>query len=45
METKCAPHLADLFLCSYEASLIQKVITDEKIKKKPAGTNFNFTFR
>jgi hypothetical protein len=45
MEPKCAPHLADLFLCSYEAAFIQKVITDKKFKENPAGTTFNFTFR
>ena len=42
MGTNCAPLLADLFLYSYEADLIQRLL--KKNEKKPSRS-FNFTFR
>jgi hypothetical protein len=42
MGTNCAPLLADLFLYSYEADVIQGLL--KKIKKKLARS-FNFTLR
>ena len=32
MGTNCAPLLADLFLCSYENEILDKLITEDKIK-------------
>ena len=42
MGTNCAPLLADLFLYTYEAEFIQKLV---KSKKKNLAQSFNFTFR
>ena len=42
MGTNCAPLLADLFLYSYEAEFIQKLLTN---KQKKLAASFNFTFR
>ena len=42
MGTNCAPLLADLFLYSYEAELIQKLLHE---KKKSLAVAFNSTFR
>ena len=42
MGTNCAPLLADLFLHSYEAEFVQKLLRDNN-KKLPAS--FNHTFR
>ena len=42
MSTKCAPLLADLFLYSYEADFIQRLL---KKNEKKLAWSFNFTFR
>ena len=42
MGTNCAPLLADLFLYSYEADFIQKLLNQ---KKKKLAVSFNLTFR
>jgi len=42
MGTNCAPLLADLFLYSYEADLIQELL---KKNEKELARSFNFTFR
>jgi hypothetical protein len=42
MGMNCAPLLADLFLYSYEAKCIQKLL---HVKKKPLAVAFNLTFR
>ena len=42
MGTNCAPLLADLFLYSYEAEIIQTLI---KSGKRHLANSFNFTFR
>ena len=42
MGTNCAPLLADLFLYSYEAEFIQKLLSN---KQKKLAACFNFTFR
>ena len=42
MGTNCAPLLADLFLYSYEAEFIQKLLRE---KKKSLAVTFNSTFR
>jgi hypothetical protein len=42
MGTNCAPLLADLFLYSYEAEFIQKLLHE---KKKSLAVAFNSTFR
>jgi hypothetical protein len=42
MGTNCAPLLADLDLCSYEASFIQDLL---KRGQKKIAKSFNFTFR
>jgi hypothetical protein len=41
MGTNCAPLLANLFLYSYEAELIQKLLHE---KNKPLAVAFNSTF-
>jgi hypothetical protein len=52
MGTKCAPLLADLFLYSYEAKFIQKLLRDKKQKQKQTkkkkrklAVSFNHTYR
>ena len=42
MGTNCAPLLADLFLYSYEAEFIQKLISK---KLKTTAQSFNYTYR
>ena len=42
MGTNCAPLLADLFLYSYEAEFVQKLLSN---KQKTRSASFNFTFR
>jgi hypothetical protein len=42
MGTNCVPLLADLFLYSYEAEFIQKLLHE---KNKPLAVAFNSTFR
>ena len=42
MSTNCAPLLADLFLYSYEADFIQRLL---KKNEKTLARSFNFTFR
>ena len=42
MGANCAPLLADLFLCSYEANFIQGLL---KKNEKKLAQSFNFTFR
>ena len=42
MCTNCAPLLADLFLCSYEAEFVQSLL---KAGKKHLAQQFNFTYR
>ena len=42
MGTNCAPLLADLFLFSYEADLIQGLLQKSEMK---LARSFNFTFR
>jgi hypothetical protein len=42
MSTNCAPLLVDLFLYSYEAEFIQKLLHE---KKKSLAVAFNSTFR
>jgi hypothetical protein len=42
MGTKCAPLLADMFLCLYEADFIQGLL---KKNEKKLARFFNFTFR
>jgi hypothetical protein len=42
MGTNCAPLLADLFLYSYEAEFIQKLLHE---KNKSFAVSFNLTFR
>jgi len=42
MGTNCAPHLADLFLHSYEAEFVQELLRKGEKKLAPS---FNYTFR
>jgi hypothetical protein len=42
MGTNCAPLLADLFLYSYEAEFVQKLLQDNN---KKLAVSFNHTFR
>ena len=42
MDTNCAPLLADIFLYSYEAELIQSLLSTGK---KKIASQFNFTYR
>jgi hypothetical protein len=42
MGTNCAPHLADLFLYSYESEFLQKLVKD---KRNHEARAFNFTYR
>ena len=42
MGTNCAPLLADLFLYSYEAEFIQKLLSQ---KQKVIAQSFNYTYR
>ena len=42
MGTNCAPLLADLFLHSYEAEFVQKLLRDNN---KKLAVSFNHTFR
>jgi hypothetical protein len=42
MDTNCAPLLADLFLHSYEAEFVQKLLRDNN---KKLDVSFNHTFR
>jgi len=42
MGTNCAPIIADLFLCLYEAEFIQILIKDKQITE---AKTFNLTFR
>ena len=42
MGTNCAPLLADLFLYSYEAEFVQRLL---KAGKKHLAQQFNFTYR
>ena len=42
MRTNCAPLLADLFLYSYEAEFVQKLLSN---KQKTLSASFNFSFR
>ena len=42
MGTNCAPLLADLFLYSYEAEFVQKLLRD---KNKKLAVSFNLTYR
>ena len=42
MGTNCAPILADLFLYSYEAEFVQKLLRD---KNKKLVVSFNLTYR
>jgi hypothetical protein len=42
MGTNCAPLLADLFLYSYEAEFVQKLLQDHK---KKLAVSFNHTFK
>jgi hypothetical protein len=42
MGTNCAPLLAELFLYSYEADFIQRLL---KKNEKKLARSFNFTFR
>ena len=42
LSTNCAPLLADLFLYSYEADVIQGL---RKTNEKKLARSFNFTFR
>jgi hypothetical protein len=42
MDTNCAPILADLFLYSYEAEFVQKLLQDNN---KKLAVSFNHTFR
>jgi hypothetical protein len=42
MDTNCAPLLADLFLYSYEAEFVQKLLRDNN---KKLAVSFNHTFR
>ena len=42
MGTNCAPLLADIFLYSYEADLIQSLLSTGK---KKLASQFNFTYR
>ena len=42
MGTNCAPLLADLFLYSYEAEFVQKLLRD---KNKRLAVSFNHTYR
>ena len=42
MGTNCAPLVADVFLCSYEADFVQYL---KKSKFKKHKTSFNLTFR
>ena len=42
MGTNCAPLLADLFLYSYEAEFVQRLLAN---KQKKLAASFNFTFR
>jgi hypothetical protein len=46
VSTNCAPLLADLFLNSYEAEFVQKLLRDNNQKKpKKLAVSFNHTFR
>jgi hypothetical protein len=42
MDTNCAPLLADLFLYSYDANFVQKLLRDNN---KKLAVSFNHTFR
>ena len=42
METNCAPLLADLFPCSYENQLLDKLIKEGERK---LASNFNLSYR
>ena len=42
MGTNCAPLLADIFLCSYEADFIQSLLSTGK---KHLASRFNLTYR
>ena len=42
MGTNCAPFLADIFLCSYEAEFIQCLLSTGR---KQLASRFNFTYR
>ena len=42
MGTNCVPLLADIFLYSYEAELIQSLLSTGR---KRLATQFNFTYR
>ena len=42
MDANCAPLLADLFLCSYEAEFVQNLL---KAGKTHLAQQFNFTYR
>ena len=42
MGTNCAPLLADLFLCSYEAEFVQSLL---QAGKKHLAQQFIFTYR
>ena len=42
MGTNCAPLLADIFLCSYEAEFIQSLLSTGR---KQLASQFNFTYR
>jgi hypothetical protein len=44
MGTNCAPFLADLFLYSYEAEFVQKLLRDNN-KKLAVSFNHTCTFR
>jgi hypothetical protein len=45
MGTNCAPLLVDLFLYSYEAEFVQKLLRDNNKKKKKLAVSFSHTFR
>jgi hypothetical protein len=45
MGTNCAPLLADLFLYSYEAEFVQKLLQDIEDNNKKLAVSFNHTFR
>ena len=42
MDTKCAPLLTELFLYSYEAEFVKKLLRDNN---KKLAVSFNHTFR
>jgi hypothetical protein len=45
MGTNCAPLLADLFLYSYEAEFVQKMLQDTTLCNKTLAVSFNHAFR